>query len=127
MVEAQHSAYLVGVNVTVFNSTSAEANKIATGITGSNGIVELLNLPNYTLTFTQYGGSSYTIVIGNITQLVSNEDQTFTITANKNYVSTSNDYSIIAFVGMAIPFKSSFVTKRLKRKIYKKRKKKRNK
>jgi hypothetical protein len=121
MVEAQQSAYLVGVNVTVFNSTSAEANKIATGITGSNGIVELMNLPNYTLTFTQYGGSSYTVVIGNTTRLVSNENQTFTITANKNYVSTSNDYSIIAFVGMTIPFKSSFITKRLKKKMQKRK------
>jgi hypothetical protein len=98
-VEAQHSAYLVGVNVTVFNSTSAEANKIATGITGSNGIVALTNLPNYTLTFTQYGGSSYTVVIGNTTQPVSSENQNFTITADQNYVNTNNSYSIIAFAG----------------------------
>jgi len=121
-IEAQQSAYLVSANVTVFNSTSDAPNKIATGVTGSNGIVELANLPNYTLTFTQYGGSSYTIVIGNATQPVSNENQSFTITADQNNVSTSNTYSIIAFAGMTIPLEGGFVTKRLKRKMYKKRK-----
>jgi len=122
--ETVQNASLSNVNVTVYNSTNA---KIKSGITNSNGQVSLTNLPNNTLTFTQYGGASYIIVIGNTTQSVSNENQSFTITANQNYVNTNNNYSIIAFVGMTIPFKSSFITKRLKRKIYKKRKKKRNK
>jgi len=123
-VEAQHSAYLVGVNVTVFNSTSAEANKIATGITGSNGIVELKNLPNYTLTFTQYGGSYHTIVIGNTTRLVSNENQTFAITADQNYANTNSSYSIIALVGLTIPLKSSSIINRLKKEMQKRKKRK---
>jgi len=115
-VEAQQSAYLVSANVTVFNATSDAPNKIATGTTGSNGIVELANLPNNTLTFTQYGGSSYTLIIGNITQPVSNENQTLTITADKNNVGTNNSYFIIAFAGTTIPLKGGFVTRRLKKK-----------
>ena len=102
IVETQHSAYLVDANVTVFNSTSDEANKITSGITNSNGIVQLNNLPNNTLTFTQYGGPSYTIVIGNATQLVSSEDQTFTNTADQNFLSTSSNYLIIAFFGITV-------------------------
>jgi len=121
-VEAQQSAYLVNANVTVFNSTSNEANKIATGTTGSNGIVALTNLPNYTLTFTQYGGPSYTVIIGNTTPSVSDENQTFTITADQNSVNTNHSYSIIAFAGMTVPLKGSSIKKRLKRKIGKKEK-----
>jgi hypothetical protein len=124
--EGVQNAYLAGANVTVYNSTSVQSNKITSGVTGNNGQVQLLNLPNNTLTFTQYGGASYSLVIGNTTRLVSSENQPITLTADKNNINTNNSYSIIAFVGMAIPFKSSFVTKRLKRKIHK-RKKKRNK
>ena len=121
--ESVQNAYLASANVTVYNSTSVQGNKITSGVTGNNGQVQLLNLPNNTLTFTQYGGASYSLVIGNTTQLVSSENQTITLTADQNSVNTNNNYSIIAFVGMTIPFKSSFITKRLKRKIYKKRKK----
>jgi hypothetical protein len=120
--EGVQNAYLVGANVTVYNSTSVQGNKITSGVTGNNGQVQLLNLPNNTLTFTQYGGASYSLVIGNTTQLVSSENQTITLTANQNNVSTSNTYSIIAFAGMTIPLEGGFVTKRLKRKMYKKRK-----
>jgi serine protease len=114
--EGVQSAYLVSVNVTAFNATSTSANKIKSGITGSKGQVILTNLPNYTLTFTQYGGSSYTLVIGNTTQLISSENQSFSVTSDQNYVSTSNPFSIIALVGMVIPLKRRSLTKRLKRK-----------
>lgn len=117
--EGVQNAYLAGANVTVYNSTSVQGNKITSGVTGNNGQVQLLNLPNNTLTFTQYGGASYSLVIGNTTQLVSLENQTITLTADQNNVNTNNNYSIIAFVGMTIPFKSSFVTKRLKKKMQK--------
>jgi hypothetical protein len=117
--EGVQNAYLAGANVTVYNSTIVQGNKITSGVTGNNGQVQLLNLPNNTLTFTQYGGASYSLVIGNTTQLVSSENQTITLTADQNNVNTNNNYSIIAFAGMTIPFKSSFVTKRLKKKMQK--------
>jgi len=117
--ESVQNAYLAGANVAVYNSTSVQGNKITSGVTGNNGQVQLLNLPNNNLTFTQYGGASYSLVIGNTTQLVSSENQTITLTADQNNVNTNNNYSIIAFAGMTIPFKSSFVTKRLKKKMQK--------
>jgi hypothetical protein len=114
--EGVQNAYLTSANVTVYNSTSVQGNKITSGVTGNNGQVQLLNLPNNTLTFTQYGAASYSLVIGNTTQLVSSENQTITLTANQNNVSTNNNYSIIAFAGMTIPLKGGFVTRRLKKK-----------
>jgi hypothetical protein len=101
--ESVQNAYLASANVTVYNSTSGQGNKITSGVTGNNGQVELLNLPNNTLTFTQYGGASYSLVIGNTTQLVSSENQTITLTANQNNVNTNNSYSIIAFAGIRFP------------------------
>ena len=114
--EGVQNAYLTSANVTVYNSTSVQGNKITSGVTGNNGQVQLLNLPNNTLTFTQYGAASYSLVIGNTTQLVSSENQTITLTANQNNVSTNNNYSIIAFAGMTIPLKGGFVTRLLKKK-----------
>jgi hypothetical protein len=101
--ESVQNAYLASANVTVYNSTSGQGNKITSGVTGNNGQVQLLNLPNNTLTFTQYGGASYSLVIGNTTQLVSSENQTITLTANQNNVNTNNSYSIIAFAGIRFP------------------------
>jgi len=103
--EGQQSAYLVSANVTAFNASSTSGNKIRSGITGSKGQVTLTNLPNSTLVFTQYGGPSYSIVIGNTTQTVSSEDQSITLTANQNFVSTSSPYSIFALLGAVIPLK----------------------
>jgi len=114
--ESVQNAYLVSANVTVYNSTSVQGNKITSGVTGNNGQVQLLNLPNNTLTFTQYGGASYSLVIGNTTRLVSSENQTITLTADQNNINTNNSYSIIAFAGMTIPLKGSFATGRLKKK-----------
>jgi hypothetical protein len=97
--EGTQNAYLTSANATVFNSTSVQGNKIISGITGNNGQVQLLNLPNNTLTFTQYGGASFSLVIGNTTQLISSENQAITLTANQNTISTNNNCSIIAFTG----------------------------
>jgi len=113
--EGVQNAYLTSANVTVYNSTSVQGNRIISGLTGNNGQVQLLNLPNNTLTFTQYGGASYSLVIGNTTQLVSSENQTITLTANQNNVSTNNDYAIIAFAGITIPLKGSVSKRRNKR------------
>ncbi len=95
VVETQRSAYLVGANVTVFNSTSTPANKMATGIAGSNGLLNFSNLPNGTLTFTQYAGASYTLVIGNETRQVSNEDLTLTLIANRNGITINTGYYLM--------------------------------
>jgi len=103
--EGQQSAYLVSANVTAFNASSTSGNKIGSGITGSKGQVTLTNLPNNTLVFTQYGGSSYSIVIGNTTQTVSSEDQSITLTSNQNFVNTSSPYSIFALLGAVVPVK----------------------
>jgi len=108
--------YLVSANVTVFNTTSTSGNKIKSGVTGSNGQVSLSNLPNNTLTVTMYAGSSYSIVIGNTTQLISSDGQAFTVTANQNYASTTNSYFLIGWIAAVIPLKRRSNTKRPKRK-----------
>jgi hypothetical protein len=114
--ESVQNAYLTGANVTVYNSTSTQDNKITSGVTGNNGQTQLLNLPNNTLTFTQYGGASYSLVIGNTTQIVSSENQAITLTADQNNVKTSNGYSIIAFAGIIIPLRGVSSKRRLKKK-----------
>lgn len=70
-------------NVTAFNSTSVNGNKIKTGITAEDGKVTLTNLPNNTLTFTVYAKSDYSIVIANITQAITQDGQTLTIIAGE--------------------------------------------
>jgi hypothetical protein len=122
--ENVRNAKLSNVNVTVYNGTSVGGNKIKSGISNNNGQVTLTNLPNNTLTFIEYGGSIYTLVIGNATQLIGSDDYAFTIVCNQNYVGTTSNYGILVWVGgIVIPLEGSFVTKRLKRKMYKKRKK----
>jgi hypothetical protein len=119
--ENVRNAKLSNVNVTVYNSTNYE---MKSGISDNNGQVSLSNLPNNTLTFTQYGGNSYTLVIGNTTEPIGYDDYVFTVICNQNYVGTTSNYSILVWVGgIVIPLEGSFVTKRLKRKMYKKRKK----
>jgi len=120
--ETVRSAKLANVNVTVFNASSTESNKIKSGISNSNGQVILTNLPNNTLTFTLYGGSSYSLAVGNTTQLINSEDYMFTASANQNYVSTTSySYLIVYVVGSCIfvnPLNESFksrLSKRIKR------------
>jgi len=120
--ETVRSAKLSNVNVTVFNASSTEGNKIKSGISDSNGQIILTNLPNNTLTFTLYGGSSYSLVVGNTTQLINSEGYMFTANANQNYVNTTSySYLIVYVVGSCIfvnPLNESFksrLSKRIKR------------
>jgi len=111
------SAYLVNANVTVFNGTSIYGNRIKTGITGNNGQVVLTNLPNNTLTFTQYGKADWSLVIGNTTQLVNTENQSITLTSNQNNLSIQDYRGLIGIVvGVIIPLKRYSIKKCLKRK-----------
>jgi hypothetical protein len=115
--ESIQSAYLVNANVTVFNSTSTYGNRIKTGITGNKGQVALTNLPNNTLTFTQYGKSDWSLVIGNATEIVSTEDQSITLTSNQNNLSIQDYRGLIGIVvGVIIPLKRHSIEKCLKRK-----------
>ena len=115
--ENVQSAYLVGANVTVFNGTSTYGNRIKTGITGNNGQVTLTNLPNNTLTFTEYGKSDWSLVIGNATQLVNTENQSITLTSNQNNLSIQDYHGLIGIVvGIIIPLKRHSIKKCLKRK-----------
>ena len=115
------NAKLSNVNVTVYNSTNY---KIKSGISDNNGQVSLLNLPNNTLTFTCYAKSDYSLVIKNVARNITQDEQIETIICDENYIGTTSNYSILVWVGgIVIPLEGSFVTKRLKRKMYKKRKK----
>jgi hypothetical protein len=96
--ETIRSAKLASVNVTVFNGTSSSSNKIKSGISDNNGQVILTNLPNNTLTFTLYGGSSYSLVIGNTSQLINSDGYSFTVNANQNYVNVSAYNSLVVYV-----------------------------
>jgi hypothetical protein len=122
--ETIRSAKLASVNVTVFNGTSSSSNKIKSGISDNNGQVVLTNLPNNTLTFTLYGGSSYSLVIGNTTQLVNSDGYSFTVNANQNYVNVSAYNSLVVYVvGSCIfvnPLNESLksrLSKRIKKKL----------
>lgn len=119
--ESVQSAYLASANVTAFNSSSSEANKINSGITENNGQVVLNNLPNNTLTFTQYGGAAYSLVIGNVTDEVTQEDQSISLTSNQNYLGLSDSRTLIAWiVGVVVPLRRQSLAGCLKRKKPKK-------
>jgi len=68
VLPANQQGILYTANVTVFNSTSLEANKICTALSNETGYAYLPNLPNNTLTFTVYAKSDYSLVIANVTQ-----------------------------------------------------------
>jgi len=87
------------VNVTVLNSTQ---NQIKSGITDASGQTYLTNLPNNTLTFTVYAKSDYSIVIGNVTQLITNDEQALGITANQNYGNTSIPWFMTIIAGIIL-------------------------
>ena len=101
-VEGVGNALLQYVNVTIYNATSVRANKIRTGITGSNGKVSLVNVPNSTLTFTCYDNASPRHVIANVTRTVTVEDQAETITCDQNYVSTTQTWGIVGSYNSAL-------------------------
>jgi hypothetical protein len=103
--EDLQSAYLVGANVTAFNSTSVVGNKIISGTTNGTGYVRLTNLPNATLTFTCYAKSDYSLVIKNVTQAIGSDEYSFTITCDQNKLTTSTDWWIVGFMGMVLPYR----------------------
>jgi len=109
-VESQQGAVLQNVNVTVYDATG---NIIRTGITDSNGKVYLSNVPNSTLTFTGYENASPQHVIANVTRTITTENQAETIICDQNYVSTSQEWSIVAdystFSLSLIPFSLDLV------------------
>ncbi|MEM3406759.1 MAG: hypothetical protein QXM07_03805, partial [Nitrososphaerota archaeon] len=75
--------YLVGANVTIFNSTNKiEKNKISTGITNSFGQVTLMNLPNNTLNVVVYDGAPSPSIIGEVWKSISYDGQVETIICN---------------------------------------------
>jgi hypothetical protein len=127
--ETVRSAKLANVNVIVFNGTSSSSNKIKSGISDNNGQVVLTNLPNNTLTFTLYGGSSYSLVIGNTTQLINSDGYSFTVNANQNYVNVSAYNSLVVYiVGSCVfvnPLNESLLS-RLSKRIKKKFRRLRN-
>jgi len=94
-IENLQSAWLQYANVTVYNGTSTPSNKITTGITGANGVVSLLNVPNSTLTFTVYDGATPKHVIANVTRTITTENQAETITCTQNAVSTTLNAAIV--------------------------------
>jgi len=94
-VEGVQGAVLENTNVTIYNGMSFEANKIQTAITGSDGKVSFLNVPNATLTFTVYDSSLIQHVIANVTRTVTTEDQEETVVCDQNFVSAGLSWSII--------------------------------
>jgi hypothetical protein len=89
---SSHSGKLCGVNVTVYSSSGA---LIRSGVTAnSKGQVSLSALPNATLTFSQYAGSSYNLLIGNTTSSVSSDLMTITLTATQNNVTVTDSHTI---------------------------------
>jgi len=79
----------------VYNATSVPNNLIRTGITGSNGKVILVNVPNATLTFTCYDGALPQHVIANVTRTIVAENQAETIVCNQNLLTLTHTWEII--------------------------------
>jgi hypothetical protein len=111
--ENAQGAYLVGANVSVFNASSVESNKVGNAITNESGYASFADLPNNTLTFTIYAGSNYNIIIGNTTRTPTTDEQILApITCDQNYGTISAPWEIILIPSYMIPAK----TKGLKRK-----------
>jgi len=87
---------LYTANVTVFNGTSVQGNKIATSLTNETGYVYLTNLPNNTLTFTVYAGSSYSTIIYNDSRTLTSDEQVLSsAVCNQNYGNVSIPWEIV--------------------------------
>jgi len=111
VLPANQQGILYTANVTVFNGTSVEANKIRTALSNQTGYVYLPNLPNNTLTFTVYAKTDYSLVIANVTHTPTSDEQTLTaIVCDQNYGTTLINWEIIM-----IPV-SAIIQKKLKRK-----------
>jgi len=87
---------LYTANVTVFNGTCIQGNKIATSLTNKTGYVYLTNLPNNTLTFTVYAGSSYSTIIYNDSRTLTSDEQVLSsAVCNQNYGNVSIPWEIV--------------------------------
>lgn len=112
-----------GANVTAYNNTGTASGKIKSGITvDTTGQVTLTNVPNATLRFIMYAKSDYSIIIANITQLISSDDYSFNIVANLNYAVATLSFGYEAIIWMSslsfLPFLtviSFMVHKKLKK------------
>jgi hypothetical protein len=87
-VEQLQQAFLQYVNVIMFAGT----NKIGSWITDNHGKVSITNVPNSTLTITEYDGKG--IIIANTTRTITTEDQHETIICNQNYVTSQSNWRI---------------------------------
>ena len=88
---SSHSGKLCGANVTIY---TADGTEIENGTTASKtGQVSFMNLPNATLTLSQYAGSSYTLLIGNVTQSISSDNQSITLTAAQNNITVTDRHT----------------------------------
>jgi metal-sulfur cluster biosynthetic enzyme len=87
---SSHSAQLCGANVTIY---AANGTEIENGTTASKtGQVSFMSLPNATLTFSQYAGSPCTLLIGNVTQSISSDNQSITLTATQNNITVTDSH-----------------------------------
>ena len=77
------SAVLCNANVTVYNSTTSETNKIRTSFTNQTGYARLDNLPNATLTFTIYDGVGN--ILANTSRSITVDEQTESVSITQNY------------------------------------------
>jgi hypothetical protein len=94
--------YLVGANVTIFNSTNKiEKNKICTGITDSIGQVILMNLPNNTLNIVVYDGAPSPTIIREVGKLISYDGQIENIICNP-WATSNNFFSIYVHIASII-------------------------
>jgi len=111
--------YLVGANVTIFNSTNKiEKNKICSGITNSIGQVVLMNLPNNTLNIVVYDGAPSPSIIGEVEKLISYDGQIENIICNP-WATSNNFFSIyvhIAAIIISLPIAILSIINIMKRK-----------
>ena len=95
--------YLVGANVTIFNSTNKiEKNKICSGITDSIGQVTLMNLPNNTLNITVYDGAQPSpSIIKEVGKPISHDGQIENIICNP-WATSNNFFRIYVHIASII-------------------------
>jgi hypothetical protein len=86
--EPQQQGLLQYANVTVFDG----ANVIASGITGADGGIRFVNVPNATLTFRAYDGNMNGI--GSDNRTIITDEQNETLTCNTNYVNLQTEWKI---------------------------------
>jgi hypothetical protein len=118
ILPANQQGILYTANVTVFNSSSTEPNKIRTALSNQTGYVYLPNLPNNTLTFTVYAKSDYSLVIANVTRTPTNDQQILTaIICSQNYANVAMPWEFIIIPVSAISQRKSLKTRQKKNKL----------